>query len=320
MINLDSITEREHNILIVDTEKDKIKELQNCLDGNPYLILDSAPNVLEAIMKTKDAFYDVVLLNYTGLPDNGQQFLKELKVNSPNTISIATTDEYDEELEDQILNEGVYAIFDRTSIRPPRIQATVRNAINLRGLQIDGKTGFYTDTMLFKRLKEEIERLAGRRMVRDSFETRRKESSYFSLLMLDIDNFKEVNDTYGHIEGGDIVLRRIAEEIRVNTRPNDICGRYGGDELVVGLIGHNYELALERAGLLRQNIENLGITSKDGRIIPATVSIGLATIPNELIENTVEGAMEAADKALYRAKELGKNYVVGYSASLNKEK
>ncbi len=126
----------------------------------------------------------------------------------------------------------------------------------------------------------------------------------FALLMIDIDDFKKVNDTYGH-RAGDKVLRELAKEIRSLLRARDVVARYGGEEFAVLLPGSTFGQAIRIAERIRKNVEKMIITH-DGQTIPITVSIGVAAARKGVDETLL---IEMADKALYLAKRSGKNQV-----------
>ena len=130
-----------------------------------------------------------------------------------------------------------------------------------------------------------------------------------TLMLLDIDLFKKVNDTYGHL-AGDECLAKVAKEIdSMFHRPSDVVARYGGEEFVVILPYVEYESALHLAEQVRQKVEAKELEA-DGRKIGVTISVGVATT------TPVEGVdpkrlFAAADTALYKAKSGGRNCVVG---------
>lgn len=126
----------------------------------------------------------------------------------------------------------------------------------------------------------------------------------FSLLMLDLDDFKDVNDTWGH-PCGDIVLRRIAELLRTVTRKGDLVARLGGDEFIIMLTETGIEGAHEVAEKLRNLLRNSRFDAPDGKTFHVTTSIGVATFPHDA--QTVSDLMAGVDVGLYRAKELGKD-------------
>ena len=129
--------------------------------------------------------------------------------------------------------------------------------------------------------------------------------STLSAIMLDLDNFKRVNDTYGHL-AGDQVLISVAQTLIRSLRPSDMPVRYGGEEFSVFLPGTTTKNAKVIAERIRRNMENMSISLPDGTILQVTVSIGFA----ERIDNdTVASLIDRADKALYHAKQNGRNRV-----------
>lgn len=127
-----------------------------------------------------------------------------------------------------------------------------------------------------------------------------------SCLMIDIDHFKTVNDQHGHIKG-DLVLKQLSLILRQSTRKVDLVARYGGEEFIVLLPHTPTEGALKKAEQLRQIVAHQNFDS-EGKAIHITVSVGVATFPHPQIES-VEELIAAADKALYRAKDNGRNRV-----------
>jgi diguanylate cyclase (GGDEF)-like protein len=130
----------------------------------------------------------------------------------------------------------------------------------------------------------------------------------FSVLMIDLDHFKIVNDTYGH-RAGDEVLRQFAEIIKHCIRGEDTAYRYGGDEFIVILKGASEEQAAEAAERIRNTIEETIIPLKDGRELKVTASIGFAEMNREARE-TIGDTIERADAALYEAKRGGRSRAV----------
>jgi len=127
-----------------------------------------------------------------------------------------------------------------------------------------------------------------------------------SLILIDLDNFKNINDTYGHI-AGDHVLQQFAEILRSDTRKNDTIARWGGEEFAVILPQTDTKEAFIIADRIRMNVEN-HIFSYDGITCKITVSIGIA-VTKEGVNADAEQFIRIADEALYRAKEK-KNYVI----------
>ncbi|MGI9019839.1 MAG: diguanylate cyclase [Solirubrobacterales bacterium] len=158
---------------------------------------------------------------------------------------------------------------------------------------------------------DELTGLANNRAFRDVADKEaaraRRFSHALSLVMLDIDDFKKVNDTYGHLQG-DEVLRRIGAILRAESRGIDEPARYGGEEFVVALPETDAQGAVELAERVRTRIEaeEVPFVEREG-ILRITASLGVATIPDSAAD--VRSLIAAADGALYAAKRGGKNRV-----------
>ncbi|HKI46029.1 MAG TPA: sensor domain-containing diguanylate cyclase [Balneolales bacterium] len=161
----------------------------------------------------------------------------------------------------------------------------------------DGLTKLYNRTYFNKKLKDEIYRAI-------RFKTP------LSLLILDLDHFKHVNDTHGH-QAGDNCVVALASLMKNLSRSVDTCARYGGDEFVIILPQTSIENAMVFAERLRQKVENMTVQYGD-QTIQYTISIG-AKVLSLTEENSAEELLKGADIALYKAKQRGRNCAVSYS-------
>jgi diguanylate cyclase (GGDEF)-like protein len=127
-----------------------------------------------------------------------------------------------------------------------------------------------------------------------------------SLIILDVDDFKKINDSEGHLQG-DIVLERVADVVREGTRSIDVAARYGGDELAVILVETDREGALILGERLGDRMRATEVPDREGGTMGVTISLGVATIPDSAED--VESLMDSADRALLRAKRAGKNQI-----------
>ncbi|HWO40272.1 MAG TPA: diguanylate cyclase [Candidatus Eisenbacteria bacterium] len=163
--------------------------------------------------------------------------------------------------------------------------------------QVDSLTGLFNRRGFEKRISEEFERA-------------QRYHHPISVLILDIDNFKNINDTYGH-HGGDAALVKIAATLREKTRRSDFPARFGGEEFVLVLPETDYENALQAATKIHQEIRSSTFGSP-GKMFALTVSIGLSSTSVKPYTNWKD-MLDDADRALYSAKHKGKDRIEGHA-------
>jgi len=165
----------------------------------------------------------------------------------------------------------------------------------------DALTGVYNRRYMDRRLVEEIARA-------------QRQAYRVSCMYIDVDHFKQVNDTYGH-QAGDDVLREVAARIKAELRMSDALGRFGGEEFVVLLIDADLDSAHMVAQRIRASVADQPFVVGEAQMLSVSVSIGVATLGDVEREQAIEGVAQQlvaqADQALYEAKEGGRNRVVG---------
>jgi len=139
----------------------------------------------------------------------------------------------------------------------------------------------------------------GKPLEGEKSEKRKEGFHHISFLFCDIDHFKNINDTQGHATG-DEVLKKVAGILKENIRDTDSVCRWGGEEMIISLAGASEAEAAEKAEQLRRKVEETGVS----------VSIGISSFEPTL---NFEELVERSDRAMYKAKELGKNRVAKYS-------
>lgn len=178
-----------------------------------------------------------------------------------------------------------------------QINLAIENAIRYINAQemafVDELTKVYNIRYLHVALENEIKRAE-------------RFGSFLSVLFLDLDFFKNVNDTYGHLTGSKLLIE-IAREIKRCVRSIDIVIRYGGDEFVIICTETDSELAFKVAERIRSRIENTEFLKDEGKNIKITASIGISTYPIHATNKT--DLLELADKAMYKGKESSRNVV-----------
>jgi two-component system cell cycle response regulator len=190
----------------------------------------------------------------------------------------------------------------RTLMRRKRYMDALRDRLD-HSLELaitDQLTGLYNRRFLFGQLAPLVQRAqCGGEAV--------------SVMTIDIDHFKRLNDTFGH-DAGDIVLRDFAVRLGTNTRPSDFACRLGGEEFVVIMPRTSGDIACLAAERLRRGICAAPFTVPGlSQSLEVTVSIGVASCAGE--DDSVESLLKRADEALYEAKRSGRNRVIGRAAT-----
>lgn len=169
----------------------------------------------------------------------------------------------------------------------------------------------FHEQMLQSALRDSSTKLFNKRYFLDRLDGElkfaRRHTSALSVLMVDIDHFKQVNDRHGHV-AGDAVLANVASAIARSVRNEDVVARFGGEEIGIILRAIEIDHAMLLAERLRRLIAGIATRCDDKGPIRVTVSIGCAGFPNQPFE-TVNDLLNAADQAMYRAKHAGRNRV-----------
>jgi diguanylate cyclase (GGDEF)-like protein len=199
----------------------------------------------------------------------------------------------------------VYAVFRSVRTDQWRQDALEREKADLMraGEQMryhaehDGLTGLWNHRIIVERLRSELDRS-------------QREGTQLSVILADVDFFKQINDSFGH-QAGDAVLKEIGDIFTRSVRSYDWVGRYGGEEFLLILPGSGMDDALDRAEELRQAVQGARILENEPSL-ELTVSFGVAS--SSLIESGAEAVIQTVDAALYRAKNSGRNCVVAAHA------
>lgn len=186
--------------------------------------------------------------------------------------------------------------FDNFSILSGQLALEIRKVKLYERIQelaiTDGLTGVFVRRHFLERLHEEMTRSL-------------RYSLNLSFLMLDIDHFKQQNDTHGHLVG-DVVLKETAQILKANLREVDLLSRYGGEEFSIVLPDTDEEGALQVAERIRLAVEEYDFKAYE-ELLKITISIGVAVFPEDAAN--VQGLIDRADSALYQAKQKGRNRV-----------
>ena len=146
-------------------------------------------------------------------------------------------------------------------------------------------------------------------ILKRSFQQSIRHTHPLSIVMIDADNLKPINDSHGH-EAGDKLLKHLIRTFGEELRQTDVLARYGGDEFTILLPETGRTGAVEVAERIRKSVEDSRFDVRGGLDLRTTISLGIASYPED--GSNVEIIVEKADKALYRAKREGRNRIAGY--------
>lgn len=187
-----------------------------------------------------------------------------------------------------------------------------RVKIGERILQLEDRLREAHEQMEYQAMHDSLTGLLNRRAIQEHAEAEAKRatraSAALSLLMLDVDNFKAINDQHGHLLG-DQALRMVAEVLGHNVRQYDWVGRWGGEEFLCILPGTSLAEARHAAERIRASVEAIALPIPEVADLHLTVSIGLACIEGSRDVIWLDKLIQAADRALYKAKAEGRNRV-----------
>ena len=311
-----SLIESRTQVLLVEDNAADIALLTKQLrEVSPEsCIVTSVTRNVDACNALANGQFDVVLLDLT-LPDStGLETIEQITEFTKEIPVVVLTGMFDEDLGRAAIRSGVQDYLIKGETTGQLIVRSIYYAIERKRLELALRE--LNRQLEEQSLTDELTQLANRRRFNQVFRTEwnraSRTESPISVLAIDIDCFKQFNDTYGHAEG-DVCLRSVAEAIECSLRrAGDLVARVGGEEFMAVLPDTNAEQAFAVASLVGKNIRDLGIQHSTSVVCDTvTASIGIATIvPNLQVEQSE--LLETADKALYEAKQSGRDRAVAY--------
>jgi two-component system, sensor histidine kinase ChiS len=292
------------NILIVDDEVTNIRVLQNFLSLENYRF-DYAIHGIQAIDMLESQEFDLVLLDIMMPRMSGYEVLSHIRKTRTAyelPVLMLTAGKQSREMMAAFqagANDYLTKPIDRLElIARIKTQLSLSHAVdtalkNVNLANTDELTGLYNRRFMIH---------AGNREFTSTILLNRP----LSVIMLDIDFFKDVNDRYGHA-AGDRILQHLADIIRNNIRGIDVAVRYGGEEFVVILPGTTGKGAEQAAEKVRNLVEKSRVSTSDNQIMTYTVSFGVASFHDP--ESCFEDLLKEADRMLYQSKKTGRNKV-----------
>jgi two-component system cell cycle response regulator len=302
-------------ILIADDEPVSRLMLQSLLAKWGYEVVAADDgNAAWEKLKAKDA-PRMALLDWMMPGQNGVDVCRSLRKNRPEpyTYILLLTAKDAKESVVEGLESGADDYLTKP-FNPQELKARLR--VGMRLLDLEDNLVKAREAMRFKATHDVLTGVWNRGAVLETLEREtwrsRREGLSLGVLIADLDHFKSVNDTYGHL-AGDAVLREVTRRMQTDVRPYDAVGRYGGEEFLILLPGCNNSDTREKAERLREIIFHEPVATPAG-VLQVTMSIGgVATA--DWPEDSPNQILQMADSALYRAKADGRNRTVMAGAS-----
>lgn len=316
--------QEKNNILIIEDDEDDVFLVKKNINCKGDCEISHAFTLKEGLEYIKSQDFDVVLLDLN-LPDSsGSDSIISIKKQSPNIPIIILTGSDDQETALKSLESGANDYLSKGEINKKNLNRIILYAIErgklnqlllereekLKKLYIELEAK--NKQLLDLAITDPLTGLFNRRYVDETLDkeiakVKRNKNKLF-YIVIDVDNFKYINDTYGH-NLGDSVLLQIATILKKTCRDTDVCGRFGGDEFIAyGTFSEEIEF-FNFPTRFMDSIRNADFIYENNKIT-VTVSIGIAILDNT--NPDTKNLFISADKALYKAKENGRNQIVGF--------
>jgi diguanylate cyclase (GGDEF)-like protein/PAS domain S-box-containing protein len=308
IINLDQAI----HILVVEDNREDYERIAEAMADSADIHLHRAGDIPEGLHFLEEKTFDLVFLDYRLPSGTGLVFMAEMAKAGHDIPAIVITGQGDEMMAARMLQAGAYDYLPKNKLSPVALSRVVANAVEKH--RLTQEVARTMEKMAEMSTRDALTGLFNRGYFNEALEGESARSERyetgFSLVMADLDDFKKINDSMGHL-AGDQVLAEISERLRACLRKSDIPCRYGGEEFAVILPGTPLEEGLAIGERFRRNVEESPVNSVGGPV-KITVSAGVAAfLPGK--SRLPQNLIQSADDALYRAKAAGRNRVQGTS-------
>jgi two-component system cell cycle response regulator len=300
---------REINILVIDDSGDVFEGIKAFLGDQDLVNMSRAANMKEALTMLGQGQFDMIFLDHLLNDGTSIDFLREAEKEGIETPVIVISGQGDEMLVSQVIQLGAYEYLPKNRINLESVSRVINNTLERARLRNDVKKA--QAKMAEMSTVDELTKLHNRRYFIEALEGEFERASRYeiemALIMVDLDHFKKINDTYGH-PSGDMVLSEIGRILKKHVRRNDIACRYGGEEFAVILSNVSRENIYAAYDRFREMVSE-HLFEYESNQFHITVSIGIAFSNNAESANDL---LSQADQALYQAKDTGRNKTVTY--------
>lgn len=302
---------REINILVVDDSEDVFEGIKAFLGDQDLVNVFWAANMKEALTVLGQDQFDMIFIDHFLKDGTSIDFLGKAEKEGIETPVIVISGQGDEMIASQVIQLGAYEYLPKDRINLESISRVINNTLERARLRNDVKKA--QAKMAEMSTVDELTKLHNRRYfveaLEGEFERANRYEIEMALVMMDLDLFKKINDTYGH-PAGDMVLSEIGRILKKHVRRNDIACRYGGEEFAVLLSNVNRDNIYAAYERFREMVSKQPF-EYESKQFQITVSIGIA-FSNDA--KSINDLLAHADQALYQAKDTGRNKIETYIA------
>ncbi len=306
--------DREIDILMVDDSEDVFEIIKAVLGEQDLINIFWSANIKDAMTMLRKRQFDMIFLDHFLKDGTSIDFFRNVENEGIDTPIVVVTGYGDEMIASQVIQLGAYEYLPKSKINPESLSRVINHTLERSRLRNDVKKA--QAKMAEMSTVDELTKLHNRRYfveaLEGEFERAIRYQTEMALIMMDLDFFKKINDTYGH-PAGDMVLSKIGEILKAHVRRNDLACRYGGEEFAVILPSITRDITYTVYERFRKVVSEQ-LFEYESQQFHVTVSIGIAFSNDAELINDL---LAHADQALYQAKKTDRNKIVTYTANSN---
>jgi two-component system cell cycle response regulator len=297
------------SILSIEDRDNDFTMIRKALLDHPGLKMTRVKRIAEALNSLEKGRFDLIFLEYQ-LPDgNGLEFLEAIHSKVVDTPVVVITGQGDELIASRIIQAGACDYLPKAKVSNKALLRIISNALEKASLKREMR--IVQEKLTEMSIRDELTGMYNRRYFQDALEREisgaQRYQHRLALCIIDLDHFKLVNDSYGHL-CGDQVLQEFGKLLGDSIRKYDVACRYGGEEFAVILPDTSLDKALALCDRFRERVAN-HVFAYNAVTLKITTSVGVTARPAKS-ETTGQQLVDLADKALYQAKSHGRNKVV----------
>ena len=306
-------------ILSVENSDDDFETIKAVLEHNNQIELFRARSIKETVQLLEQGRFDLIFSDFFFCDGNSLDFLKIMETARLEVPVVIITGDGDEMIAAQVIQAGAYDYLTKKQVSDKSLFRVIANTLEKARLKREIKDA--RKKMAKMSISDQLTGLYNSRYFKDALERElaraKRYKTSLSLCMMDLDHFKNINDTYGHL-AGDMVLSEFGKMLKKSVRQSDLLCRYGGEEFAVIFPNIQSERAWAVCERFREMFSQHEFEYKTSHF-RITLSAGIASLNSSEEKSAVE-FLDMADHALYQAKKMGRNRVAKFTHWMNLHK